>query len=79
MSKGQGYWVIGLLLFIILFLFIESVRPVWDYVIVSFSDSLFEKSINDMGAGGWELIAAHRVIDDKSEHGRYEGIFKLKK
>ncbi|MEK7112692.1 MAG: hypothetical protein AAB875_05180 [Patescibacteria group bacterium] len=79
MSKGQGYWIIGLLVFVILFLFIESVRPVWDYTIISFNDSLFEKSINEMGCQGWELVSARRIIEDKSGQDRYEGILKMKK
>ena len=37
------------------------------------------KSINEMGAQGWELVSARRIIEDKSGQDRYEGIFKLKK
>ena len=81
MSKMQGNIIIFLLLMLNVIIILFTIKPTWDYKLVSFEDSLFEMSINEVGAQGWELVSARRAVTGEGETSRgiYECIFKLKK
>lgn len=52
-----------------------AVVPKWEYRCQSVPDLAFESGMNELGAGGWELVVARRAngADDEMS---YEMIFK---
>jgi len=52
--------------------------PAWEYRIEGVPDLLWETTMREIGADGWELVFARRAQDDNDKM-MYEAIFKRQK
>lgn len=76
-TYGQGVAIILILLANAGFPLLSALKPVpkWEYRLESPSDTSFQRTMDRLGADGWELIFARRATSDYSGLS-YEMIFK---
>lgn len=61
--------------------FAPSVRPAYEYTIISIPDESLESGVNLMGAKGWDMVTARRATSGSGYESKaaYEMIFKRQK
>jgi hypothetical protein len=82
MSHTQGTLVVTLLGAIVVLLgitlllsLLETALPQWEYRMVSVKDLAFRETLDKLGAEGWELAFARRVVSQDG-WGQAEGIYE---